>query len=80
MQVVVAGLDQVRPGQLRLACRAAYVDSRVRRAHGGRPGGQPYREALNPGTLAREQRRSFGRRRMRLALAGRSCGKSVLTS
>jgi hypothetical protein len=55
MQVVVAGLDQVRPGQLRLVCSAAYVDSRVWRARGGRPGGQPYREALDPGTLARER-------------------------
>jgi hypothetical protein len=55
MQVVVAGLNQVRPGQLRPVCRGAYLDSRVRRAHGGRAGGQVYQEALNPGTLARER-------------------------
>ena len=49
-RVVMAVFDQVRPGQRRFVCRTAYVDARVRRAHGGRVGGQPYRKTLDPET------------------------------
>ena len=50
----MAGFDQVRPGQRRFVCSTAHVDARVRRAHGGRVGGQPYRETLDPETPVRE--------------------------
>jgi len=49
MQIVVAGFDQVRPGQWRFVCSVA----RVRRANGGRLGGQLHRETLDSAMLAR---------------------------
>jgi hypothetical protein len=47
------GLTRFNPANLRLICGAAHADARVRRAHGGRVGRQPYRETLQSEKLAR---------------------------